>query len=190
MSLAELADRAEARKNVLGLPIHGDPIFNRSGTTNQWGEEELAKFLRPLLASDDVVAIRWRQYTPYFNDGDICEFSAWEPTYRVDTEPVIADADDDEYDEYDDGFLETYDYRLKGGQADRYVPHTAVPAFGPYGTWEPYGDVYERHPNYYAMVALNECWGHFETLCYEKFGDHAIVTVWKDRIEVEYYEHD
>lgn len=33
-----------------------------------------------------VTAIRWTQYTPYFNDGEACVFSVHEPSLRIDAD--------------------------------------------------------------------------------------------------------
>jgi hypothetical protein len=33
-------------------------------------------------AVPDVEAVRWQQYTPYFNDGDTCEFSVHDPEVK------------------------------------------------------------------------------------------------------------
>jgi len=54
----------------------------------------------------EVTAIRWRQYTPSFNDGDPCEFTvgclyaAVEPLREL-----------QEIGDYDDGFLDSYELR-------------------------------------------------------------------------------
>lgn len=192
MSLAELADRFEAAvkdaqepsKTVLGLPVHGEPIFNRTPPGDQWGEEEFSRLLRPLIESDDIAAIRWTQFTPYFNDGDVCEFSLGDVSFKV-------DPDDDESGDNGDGFLDAWDAAIKGGQETRYVRGPARDHWGlPETRWEPHGPVYPQHPQYEAMKEFNDHMWRFESYLYDLFGDHAAVTVHKDRIEVEYYEHD
>lgn len=66
------------------------------------GREIISALLKPWFeANPTIEAISWTQYTPYFNDGDTCEFSAHidYPDYRlVDSDP------DDEMDDfpYDD----------------------------------------------------------------------------------------
>ncbi|MFO0578681.1 MAG: hypothetical protein U1A78_32160 [Polyangia bacterium] len=47
-----------------------------------------------------VRAIRWQQYTPYFNDGDACTFSVHTPRVRLDDESTEGD--------YEDGFLTSW----------------------------------------------------------------------------------
>jgi len=53
---------------------------------------------------DGVEAIRWEQYTPYFNDGDACEFWVNEPRIKFNNTPE--DAGD-----YEDGFIDDYDVK-------------------------------------------------------------------------------
>ena len=41
--------------------------------------EEFPQLIKPLLDQSEIIEkIRWQQYTPYFNDGDICYFSRGE----------------------------------------------------------------------------------------------------------------
>lgn len=50
----------------------------------------------------NIVAARWRQYTPSWNDGDSCEFTVTDVGFRFeDTEEDMGD--------YDDGFLRVWD---------------------------------------------------------------------------------
>jgi hypothetical protein len=55
------------------------------------------EFKKVFDAHQDLVAIRWRQYTPYFNDGDACRFSVREFYTKMAT--TAEDAGD-----YEDGF--------------------------------------------------------------------------------------
>ena len=50
-------------------------------------------------------AVKWHQYTPYFNDGDTCTFSLHGVYFRF--EGVKEDAGD-----YEDGFLDTYTIKI------------------------------------------------------------------------------
>lgn len=48
------------------------------------GQDLLKKEFRAFFAANpDVEAIAWRQYTPYFNDGDACEFSVHDFNFRL-----------------------------------------------------------------------------------------------------------
>lgn len=41
-------------------------------------KEELKQFF---IDNPRIKRIEWKQYTPYFNDGDTCEFLLYEPTF-------------------------------------------------------------------------------------------------------------
>lgn len=46
----------------------------------------------------EVVAVRWTQYTPYFNDGDPCKFGVNEPYVKIgDVEGEFEDEDEWKY---------------------------------------------------------------------------------------------
>lgn len=38
-------------------------------------------------AHPDIYAFRWTQYTPYFNDGDTCEFGVYDLEYKLGGKP-------------------------------------------------------------------------------------------------------
>lgn len=61
-------------------------------------------------ANPKAEAVRWTQYTPYFNDGDTCEFSVHDPYVKV--EGIDDDGD------YDDGFLSEWDSKLPADVKD------------------------------------------------------------------------
>jgi len=63
------------------------------------GKQAVSEELAGLFAAHpELKAIRWKQYTPYFNDGDECVFGLREVYYRVEGTPK--DAGD-----YEDGYL-------------------------------------------------------------------------------------
>lgn len=70
--------------------------------------ERLGKQLGGILSNavkdfgHDLVAIKWRQYTPYFMDGDACTFSVNDLYFK------FKDTDEDDGD-YSDGFIGAYE---------------------------------------------------------------------------------
>ena len=68
-----------------------------------------------IAAHPEVHAIRWTQYTPYFNDGDPCEFRVCEPTVQLykagTTEPDEEEGDDE------DGFRDSWSLNREGHAA-------------------------------------------------------------------------
>lgn len=105
-------------------------------------------------ARPEVLAVRWRQYTPYFNDGDPCAFSVHEVDFKT-TEGGTEDDGD-----YDDGFASTYDMKDAAMKAACKELCRAI------------GD--------------NEV----ESIALAAFGDHSMVTVTREKIDVESYDHD
>lgn len=67
----------------------------------QHPDGEFTSALDELLGTDGVEAVKWEQYTPYFNDGDACVFHPYEARLR----PVDGD---EEAGDYSDGFLDDY----------------------------------------------------------------------------------
>jgi hypothetical protein len=62
------------------------------------GKAAIAEELQALFAKhENLEAVRWNQYTPYFNDGDACTFGVGDVTYK-------ATDGDPEGGDYEDGF--------------------------------------------------------------------------------------
>ena len=116
--------------------------------------------------SEKIESFTWTQYTPYFNDGDTCEF-------RVNSEPYINGEYIDE--------CEWYDWRIKYYlRGDKEYSNLLVE--------NPNLDIE-------ANNVVNEFVGVIESIPEEflkdLFGDHAKVTIHKNgNVEVDEYEHD
>jgi len=66
------------------------------------GKAALGEAFKEFFAANpNVQEICWRQYTPYFNDGETCEFSVHEFVFHTKTKDDLAD---DESEEEDDWF--------------------------------------------------------------------------------------
>lgn len=161
-------------RTFLGLPVEGD-ITEGNKREKQRPLEDLQPILQALLDDDGVIEFGWRQYTPYFNDGDPCEFSAYGAWVRT-----AADADvDDQYE------LEVdYSHRSIGKRPSTWNAETKSYDHG----------VYEGpdEARYDRCKALNRAivGGEFLDVLLDAFGDHAEVTVRRDGIQVEFYSHD
>lgn len=131
-----------------------------------------------------VTAIVWTQYTPYFNDGDPCEFGVHTKYFTTDEKPD----------------LETYPEDSEGTWFGEYItPHTA----------EHYEDVQRRHPNINCskeiakakeFYAGNNQWvaeaqdelDKFSSIpeeVYQSLGEGRVV-VTHNGIDVEEYDHE
>lgn len=153
--------------NFLGLAIDGD-IIRRDKQREQITKERFAELVKALLDDQNVTEFGWQQYTPYFNDGDTCVFGASGLWVRT-----VADAEvEDKYQ------LEMWSHPTLSGQRwegerkvvyDVQMPETAT-----------------------AAQELDRAidGGEADVVLLDLFGDHATVTVTRDGINVEFYEHD
>ena len=189
-------------------PIKGD-IQSRPRGTNvpQKSAAEFIAAIDAVLAFPEIDSIRWDQYTPYFNDGEPCEFGSYEPRFRL-----TGTDEDSENGDYEDGYDTTlYRYgkhttwedrpeRPSGGYGQRY-DHPDVRAFNDaHSAWSKkyYADdnkisLIEGERSEAVLVAtdaLAKAWSSFEYVLQDNFGDPAQVTATREGFEVEYYEHD
>ncbi|ASR77595.1 hypothetical protein SEA_PARADIDDLES_125 [Streptomyces phage Paradiddles] len=172
---------------VFGRPIKGD-INHYTGALPE--QEDPAKFIEALdklLDHPQVAKVRWTQYTPYFNDGEACEFEthgAEVSLVNLTTADTGLEVGEDRwYDEGEEVFLGEYDMytyeygddgRIDWDKGKRYV-------VGGVDT----EDVAVALAQF--EMALNS--KHYVWLN-ETFGDPAEVTATKEGFMVEHYEHD
>jgi hypothetical protein len=161
-------------KTFAGLPVAGYGTAVQA--VPQRPREDLEKSIRAVLAFESIEAVRWEQYTPYFNDGDPCVFSAGEVYFRL---KGIDEGGDNE-----DGFLSTYDVEFSGGRHSEYDYKTR--------TYTDTGAVFPQHEAFDVAKAFTKEIGsgaHNNSL-QELFGDHITVTVTREGISVDEYEHE
>lgn len=162
-------------RNFLGIPVVGD-ITAGSTRVEQKPIEELQPILQAVLDDPTVIEFGWHQYTPYFNDGDPCEFSVRGLWVRTDAD---ADVENDGW-ELD---VENSDHSIgqrPGKWDDVARKYTKLP-------YE--GSDEARHDRVHALDSAIQG-GAFENVLLDAFGDHALITVRRDGIDVEFYEHD
>lgn len=71
------------------------------------GKQALAEEFKAFFAAHpEITAVRWRQYTPYFNDGDPCVFRLCSIYFR-------SPGWDEDGGDYSDGFCDEYDGAFK-----------------------------------------------------------------------------
>jgi hypothetical protein len=88
-------------EDFLGKEIHGNITHYTSRQLEQHDPAELIERLDAITRYPAVSYVTWYQYTPYFNDGDACEFGMHD--FRVKLEGIEEGGD------YDDGLLDRYD---------------------------------------------------------------------------------
>jgi hypothetical protein len=167
--------------NFLGMPVSGE-ITQGSARTEQKPIEELAPLFQALLDDPTIVEFGWSQYTPYFNDGEVCEFSVHYLWVRTTAE---ADGVADKYGEpYVPGYELDVNYHPSLGKVK--YDYNKEGHYVPVAYEGPDEDRYNRCQD--LSRALQS--GAFDNVLLEHFGDHAMVTVRNDGIEVEFYSHD
>lgn len=119
----------------------------------------------------------WHQYTPYFNDGDVCEFSVYDYYIDVDYEGFpkeelsdsgLAELNESSFD--DCGNYKKYTRNYKTGNYD------SIPINIP-GLADAHKDI---------RIIMDIIKENAEDI----FGDHARIVVSKDSIKVEKYDHE
>lgn len=177
------------RTNFLGIPVEGD-IDKGSKKTAQKPLSELEPLMRAVLADEYIDSFGWTQYTPYFNDGEPCEFGVGEPWFRtVDDVAGKGATSDDEDEDHDDSYTIGYSEHPSLGKQDYEWDNPR--------DWENRRKIYgpyegDRQSSFMVCSALTDAIdsGAFDDVLLEAFGDHARVTIRATGIVVDTYEHD
>lgn len=156
----------------LGIPVEGD--IAKSSRVAQRPLEDLAPIMQAVLDDDGITSFGWRQYTPYFNDGDACVFGASGVWVRT-----VHDADED-IDTYE---LEVSDTHPSLGN-QKY--DSAQRRFMTYANERNDAGRFDRCDALSSAIDS----GAFDDVPLEAFGDHAEITVRRDGISVATYEHE
>lgn len=152
-----------------GLPVSGRKLEGAT-FSNQKPIEELQPLIQALLDDDTIVEFGWRQYTPYFNDGDVCEFGVHSLWVRT-----VDDGDE----------FSTYDLELDN------VRYEECEGVG-YRDWRSqkyHGKDEARFDRAEELDSAIQS-GSFDKVLAEAFGDHALVTFTKTGITIDQYDHD
>lgn len=162
-----------------GLPINGDITYG-SERAEQKSLEEFQAILQPVLDDPTIAWVAWRQYTPYFNDGDPCVFRAQSAQMALKEQPDPREEDD--YDYYDEfpGYSDTTTKWFGMRERDAHYQRTGAYT-GP------------DEARFDRCLALSHAIGSgsFDDVLLNAFGDHAIITITpKVGIDVETFDHD
>lgn len=159
-----------------GKTISGDINRFSEAPPTQDDPQVFLDALDKVLECPGVEAVRWNQYTPYFNDGDACTFSIYSAYVKI-------KGDDEEVGDYGNGFRSTYDlYDYDPEAGDTYETRRKFNQIGDF-------PAKMIHDSLSEFEGVLESGKHYVVLN-EKFGDPAQVTATRDGFEVEFYEHD
>ncbi|GGL42202.1 hypothetical protein [Nocardia jinanensis] len=171
--------------SIVGRPIRGEiEYFDTSLVEELWPDDEedsgdtapveqkpLTDFIAALdavFAFPEVQSIRWEQYTPYFNDGDPCKFSADDVGFRIDG------IDEGVLDEH--GCIAVWLIR----SADDHSQRNAA-------EYPQISDALFTAMNAFDAAIID---GAHDADLLEHFGDPAQVVATRAGFDVEFYEHD
>jgi hypothetical protein len=155
----------------------------------------------------DIIAFGWTQYTPYWNDGDVCEFSAHTDypsvTLVLDGQEITYDENSGDLTNEDGDEIKTQDdYKrmfdgMKGGKISAMSIDGKTVAIDEKGAITVDGVKVKSHEEYSkafdkATNKVSKFLGNFDEEDLETmFGDHMKITVnRKGKVEKEEYEHD
>lgn len=125
-------------------------------------KEAIAQLMKEVPAVDQV---RWHQYTPYFNDGDACEFGIGAVTYKFDSSIEFSEERQENGLCMDDeGFVDEFELEVSDGFTKKQLK---------------------------ALATFSDQINAVTPLLEKAFGDHAQVTCdSKSVTSEEYTDHD
>jgi len=158
-------------------PVKGTitPMYRPKG--EQVSEEEFDRIVMQHFAENPTVQkFEILAYTPYFNDGEPCIYHAWltDEHYEDDDYPE-EEAPVEVWTLFDGAVV-----RVSGYDDDNYP------------SWEQRRNASRSYDLSAATWSYGPDFGGkgIEDVCAKNFGDHAQITVYRDRYVVDYYEHE
>lgn len=129
-----------------------------------------------------ITAIIWTQYTPYFNDGDTCEFNVNDATFTNAPDPENVSWGEYEGEEENVFATDCISYVMESDrdyyQADKKLILSVIES----------GKTIDI-PSCQLMSKVI-CSSEMQSIMLALFGDHVKVIATSDGFEVEEYEHD
>lgn len=172
-----------------GLPIDGYRSKNRTRV-----EQEGIHVLRPIIfevqSLEFIHDFGWEQYTPYFNDGDPCEFTIGEAWFRTKADVKRKSVPEELEKLYKDGHVTQEEFE----QITSRLPQADED--DEFSRWDydlySHPSIQKGSPAYERCQALSVAIqsGRFDNALEDTFGDHVLIRFTKDKIIVEEYQHD
>lgn len=189
-------EKNDSRK-FMGVSIEGDRGYDRYRRKyTPKPVEELYPYFKAAFNDLGVKAVTWHQYTPYFNDGEPCEFSVGDMSATTSEEVAEHWLDDNFHEErLVEVDREEYDAEVEAAKHSRYryyLPYEEID-----------GKIYRRyeegaydyipganHPDKLTDVDIPVYTLEFEDALRQTFGDHTQVVVTPERVVQFHYEHE
>jgi hypothetical protein len=181
---------------AFGMPVQGEIRHSGTDPVDQRDPQILGDLFAGLFQFPQLKSIVWEQYTPYFNDGDVCEFSVHGYSLRTsfhDAEPGDDDYYGDGFFRIEDGDLLEYDYDYDNTTNTARGYRRATRTNIRIGTDVVSALLGEDGDNFAAL--LNSLYeeldsGGHDVFLRATFGDHAEVTATVDGFSIDYFSHD
>ena len=196
MSYEDALEGFHGKRSFMGIPVEGDaPTHYSRRTYIPLPIEDLyPRFVEAF--EKGIKAVTWHQYTPYFNDGEPCEFSVYDMCVTS-NEEVAEHWLNEEF--YEDRLVEVsrkeYEDELEAAKNSRYryyLPYEEIDGkiFKRYeeGTYDYIPG--SGHPDGIKDVDIPINTLEFEDALRTKFGDHTQVVVTPHRVVQFEYSHD
>lgn len=147
-------------------------------TAQQLFKETTTQFF---VENPGVKAIVWKQYTPYFNDGDTCEFSVNDPYFTNAEGEDLHDISWGEYDgERDDIWVAESIGWMMNRRDDVYYKNTVA-------LIEKSGGVNAKSCDNFSSII---CSSEMRDVMLAMFGDHVEVVATAQGFDVSSFDHD
>lgn len=157
---------------VFGRKIHGEVNIPYNASVEQESPERFVDALNKLLGISYVESVKWAQYTPYFNDGDPCVFTA---SFRG----VKLVGGDEEAGDYEDGYIDRYELSNWDHETKKSIPLTEKNGYDITGLVD--------IMNEFEKVIEK---GHQFIMLQKTFGDPSEIVATDTGFHIEYYDHD
>lgn len=147
-------------------------------------KKDFAPMLKPLFdkSNGKITSLGWSQYTPYFNDGDSCEFSL---NIDLDYGILVNGENLDETELFTNSSYGLEKYLKKDGSYEKWINQYPEDALNPI-TMDSEIDLYKILLEFVEVLESID-----ERFFKDLFGDHVTVTVYNNgTVETEEYEHD
>ena len=162
----------ELEEKVRLLKVKNSEIDSLKNETFELSKEVFDEWCKNIFEKHPKIeSFGWNQYTPYFNDGDTCTFSANTDYLNVNDEYV----DDCEW----MGATKVTNWGTYNRETKSYEGRVEVPN--------------EKHDKELegATMEIRSFLNMFDDDFYmRKFGDHSEIIVTREGIEVDEYDHD
>ncbi len=161
----------EIKKTIKEVNEENEALTKQTQEAFKRNTTKAVDLLKTLIKSTpQVEAVRWTQYTPYFNDGEECNFGVNDLEIKFSKKFAI----NERYDN-GEGFVDEYGIENILEEKVDVLNHE---------------DITELKKKLDLFSEVHGSLAGMENALREAFGDHVQVVVTKKGIETEEYEHD